>query len=117
MHKLISNFIVTGIALLIAAYIVPGFILNLDNLTAFLALTAIVTLINVLIKPLIKFVLTPLIILTLGLFNLVITGGLLYIVDIYSKNITISGLSSLIYGTIIISVITTIFSAQNRIKY
>ena len=45
---------------------------------------------------------------TLGLFNLVINGGLLYIVDKYSQNLTINGLPALIYGTLIITIVNVI---------
>jgi uncharacterized membrane protein YvlD (DUF360 family) len=50
----------------------------------------------------------PIIILTLGLFNLVINAGLLYIVDKYSQNLTITGLPALAYGTIIITIVNVI---------
>ena len=113
-HRLISTFIITGLGLLAAAYVVSGFFVNLSDITDFLALVAVITVINVIIRPIIKLVLTPLIILTFGLFNLVINGAILYIVDIYSQNISISGLPALIYGTLIITVITVILGVGSR---
>ena len=107
--RLIVALIANAAGLLAAAYIVKGFDVNISDLAAFGSLAAVFTFVTLIIRPIIRLVLTPVIILTFGLFNLVITGALLYIVDIYSQNITISGLAALIYGTVIITLINLIF--------
>ncbi|MBI3495259.1 phage holin family protein, partial [Candidatus Berkelbacteria bacterium] len=92
------------------------FDLNISNWQAFAALVAVFTFLNIIIKPLIRFFLGPLVILTFGLFNLVITGGLLYILDLYSQNLTITGLSALVAGTLIITVVNMIIHVVHRPK-
>ena len=119
-RRVITAFISNALGLLAAGYFVNGFIVGNNSLTLsqnlipFAALVAIFTFVTLIIRPLIKLVLSPLIILTLGLFNLVINGALLYIVDKYSDNITINGLPALLYGTLIITVINIIFHVSEH---
>ena len=114
--KVIITFIANAIGYGVAAYVVTGFNLNTTDLAATAALIGVFTLIQLIILPIIKLVLTPIIIITFGLFNLVITGGLLYIIDKYAQNISIQGLLPLLYGTLIITVANMIFHASNRHK-
>ena len=111
---LIGFLVANTIAFLGAAYLIPNFDINLDNLTAFGALIIIFSAIQLLLRPLIKLILSPLILVTLGLFNLVITGGILFIVDKYSENISINGLMPLIYGTLIITAVNMLLGTGRR---
>ena len=106
---LIAAILGNGVALLTAAYFVDGFNLNLSGgWQTFAALVGVFAFLSLVIKPLLRLFLGPLIIITLGLFNLVINAGILYIVDIYSQNLTITGLPALVYGTIIITIVNVI---------
>lgn len=106
---LITAVIGNGVALLAAGYMVNGFDLNLSTgWEAFASLVGVLTFLSLVIKPLLRLLLGPIIILTLGLFNLVITGGILYVVDKYAQNLTITGLSALVAGTLIITIINII---------
>ena len=71
-------------------------------------------LINWYVKPIVSWILTPVIILTLGLFTLVINAGMLYLLDILSENVTITTTESLLYGTLLIAGINLLlnFSAK-----
>ena len=107
-RNVITALVANAIGLLGAAYFVAGFNVDATDLVAFGALVAVFTAVTLIIRPIIKLVLSPLIVLTLGLFNLVITGGLLMIVDNYSEYLTINGLPALLYGTLIITIINII---------
>jgi len=103
---LFAAIIGNGLALIAAAYFVHGFDLNLSTgWQAFAGLVGVLTVISLIIKPLLRLLLGPIIIITFGLFNVVINGGLLYIVDKYSENLTITGLPALLYGTVIITIV------------
>jgi putative membrane protein len=102
--RAISAYLGNLLAFLVAAYLIPGFDL-VGSATGFLLLIALITIIHLIIRPIIKLVLSPVIILTLGLFTIVINAVILYIVDIYSQNISIDGLIVLLLGTILISFI------------
>ena len=109
--KLIGRFIFhifsNAIALLVAAYFVPGFTFRGDFL-AILVTATILTLINIFIKPLFSFFFGPIIILTLGLFSIVINAATLYILDIYSAPLTIQGYLPLLYGTLIVTAVNMV---------
>lgn len=116
LRHLIYSLLGNAAALLACGYLISGFDLKINDWQAFAALVGVLTAVNVIIKPLIRFFLGPLIILTLGLFNIVITGGILYIVDKYSENLSITGLPALIYGTLILTVVNLIVHALTRRK-
>lgn len=111
-RRFIATFIANAIAFFLAGYFITNFTINFD-LESFALLILVFTVINLLIRPIVKFVLTPFIIVTLGLFNLVITGGFLYIIDIYSENITISSTTALIYGTLIITIVNLVLHTRS----
>lgn len=119
--RLISHFIFSFfsnfIALLLAGIFIPGFIIS-NNLISLSIAAAIFMLLNTYLKPLVKMILSPLIILTLGLFTLVINAGMLRLLDIISENVTINGNEPLIYGTLLITGINILlhFSAKHLAK-
>lgn len=119
--RLISHFIFSFfsnlLALILAGTLIPGFIIS-GNLTNLAIAAAIFMLLNTYLKPLVKMILSPLIILTLGLFTLVINAGMLSLLDILSENVTINGNEPLIYGTLLITGVNILlhFSAKYAVK-
>ena len=73
--KLIIRWIVSGLALFLAAYVIPG--IRVEDPNAWMiygAMAVILGLVNALLRPFLKLLTCPLIILTLGLFSLLING-------------------------------------------
>jgi len=69
-----------------------------------LAVAALILIaLNLVLKPLLKLFLGPIIILTLGLGLVLVNAIVIYILDIFSKNLTIDGIPALFYATILIS--------------
>ena len=102
-------------ALYTASYFVDGFNLNVSSgWQAFAALVGVLTVISLVIKPLLRLLLGPIIILTLGLANFVINLGILYIVDKYAENLSITTIPALVYGTIIITIVNVIIHSVTR---
>lgn len=114
--RLILAFISNVVAFWLAAYFIPGFQISYE-LTNFLLVVGLFTIINLYIKPIVKMILSPLIILSFGLFTLVINGALLFLLDILSQNLTINGLLPLVYATLIISLVNLVFHFSARIAY
>jgi len=114
-QRIISLLIANALAFIATGYFITDFYINLNDIPAFIALIAVFSAIQLLLRPLIKMVLSPIIIITFGLFNLAITGGILYIVDKYSENININGLDSLIYATLIITIVNVLFNTGGRL--
>lgn len=63
---------------------------------------AILGLINFFIKPILDKITLPLKILTLGVFSLIINMAIIWFVDIFFRELQISGLLALFFSTIII---------------
>ena len=101
---LIFHVFSNALAILAAAYFVMGFVFK-GNLSELLILAAVLTLINTFLRPILKLFLGPFIVLTFGLFTLVINTGILYFLDIYSPNLTIQGIQPLFLSTVIIAAV------------
>jgi len=102
MIRILSYFLGNIIGLLVAITYIPGFEIS-KNLTDLVIVTTLLTVGNLIVRPILKTILAPLIWLSLGLFTIVINAAILFGVDFMSDLITINGLSALIYGTLLIS--------------
>ena len=102
--RIIFIFIANAIALAAAAYFVKGFNASFE-VKNFLIVTAIFTLIYVFVRPIIKLILAPVLIITLGLGIILVNAFMLYLLDFFSHDITINGLRPLFYATLIISLV------------
>ena len=91
------------------AYFITGFILT-PNIQGIVSMALIITIINLTIRPLIKLVLSPLIFITFGLFTILINAGIIYVIDIYSEYLTITGPWHLVEAAHIISIINLVIN-------
>lgn len=115
--KILFLFLSNLAAIWTAAYFVVGFSVS-SNLGGLIEIAAILTALNLLIKPIIKLILSPIIIITLGLGIILVNGSILYILDFFSDNITITGLAPLLYATLIISIVNFIIHLfTKKIKF
>lgn len=74
--------------------------------------------INFFIKPILKFITTPIRILTFGLFSLIINMAMVWGVDIFFPEVIISGITPLFWTTLIIwgiSIVLGIYSKKAKI--
>jgi putative membrane protein len=75
--RLILRWLITAIALMAAVYVVPGIdIVGSNGLAAVAVMAVILGLVNAIIRPIMKLLSCGLIILTMGLFTLVINAGM-----------------------------------------
>jgi putative membrane protein len=103
---LILALIANAFALLLAAYLIPTFQIE-GNFMQLLALALLLTLLNITVKPILKLLFGPVIVLTLGFGLLIVNAIVLYLLDILSKNLTIGGNQALtlLYASLIIGII------------
>src|SRR5262245_32389 len=105
----VARLLITGIAVFLAITIVPG--IEASTFSAGLAAVLVLTLLNLLVRP-ILFVLTlPLIVLSLGLFLVVVNALLLEFTAYLVKGFSVDGFWPAVGGAIIISLVTTILNA------
>lgn len=109
MTSFVFAFVANGIGLYLAGKFIPGFSFPLSAWEPFLIATGIFTLITVVLKPLVKFLLFPLIFLTLGIASFFINAGMLMLLDHLLDSVTITGLFPLFCATLLLSVIHMLF--------
>lgn len=114
--KAVFHVLLNAVALLVAAYFVAGFVMD-GSVTAILVTAAVLTAINTFVKPVLKLFLGPLILLTFGLFSIVINGIALFILDIFSDPLTIQGYIPLLYGTLIVTVVNMVLALAGKWIY
>lgn len=101
--------LITGIAVFLAVMIVPG--LEVDSLRAGIATVLVLTFLNLLVRP-ILFVLTlPLIVLSLGLFLIVVNALLLELTAYLVGGFSVTGFWPAVGGAVVISLVTMILNA------
>jgi len=105
-----------ALALWLAAYVVSGFFLE-QTVTTYIEVTVVFTLLNLFIRPFLKLLLSPLIIITLGLGVVVVNALMLYILDWALSSVTIAGLVPLVYATLIIGAVNLVLHASAKHLY
>ncbi len=86
MTKFILRWIINAIALYLAVLVLPGRIDLTSGLVSIIWLALIFGLINALVRPLISILTCPLIILTLGLFTLVINTFMFWLTSVIGQS-------------------------------
>lgn len=102
-----------ALALYAASQYVPGFHID-THITEVLIAAGILTLINTFVRPVLKLFLGPFIVLTFGLFTIVLNAMLLLILDFVSPALTIEGYAALLWGTLLIGVVNLIVGLAGK---
>ena len=113
--KLLIRWVVSTLALFAAAYLLPGIRVEDPNAWMVYALMALILgLVNAVIRPFLKLLSCPLIILTLGVFVLIINGASFLlaarIAEALGVGFYVDGFWSAVLGALIVSVISIFFS-------
>src|SRR5579862_3981684 len=105
MHFLL-RLLINAAALWVATHIVPG-VAYQGRWTSLLLVALVFGLLNASVRPLLKFVTFPLLILTLGLFTLVINAFMLWLTALVSDRLDlgfhVAGFKSAFWGAFVIS--------------
>ncbi|TSC86832.1 MAG: membrane protein [Microgenomates group bacterium Gr01-1014_7] len=107
--QIIVALVINALALLLTAYVVPGF--KVDNFTTALLAAVVLGVVNTFIKPVLSYVTAPLTIVTLGLFTFVVNAIVLFIVSYFVPGLMIGGWVSAILGAIVLSVVATVLNS------
>ena len=111
MSKFFLRWLISAAALYIAARIVPGIELG-DRVLVVLGVALVFGLVNALIRPLLSLLTCPLIILTLGLFTLIINAAMLLLTSALSRAVGLSfvvqGFWPAFWGGLVVSIVSFI---------
>lgn len=109
MRRVLTRILITGVAVFLAVATVPG--LEAESLSAGIAAVLVLTILNLILRP-ILFVLTlPLIVFSLGLFLVVLNALLLEFTAYLVKGFNVSGFWPAVGGALVISLVTTILNS------
>lgn len=101
---LLAKLLITMVALLITAYILPG--MSINGLFAGFVAALILGIVNIFVKPLFIILTLPLTLLTMGLFLLVINGLMLWLAAGIVPGFVIVGFWTAVFGSILLSIVT-----------
>ncbi len=104
--KLLFRFIFLTVAVYLADYLVAG--IHLDGWVSILIAGAALTIIQVVVKPIVKVLTIPITILTLGLFLLVLNALFFWFVSGLIPGMTVDTFIAAFLGSLIVSVLNWI---------
>lgn len=111
--KILLRLVIYAIALWVAAAIIPGIELASDWVSVGVV-ALIFGVINAFVKPVIKLLSLPFILLTFGLFILVINAAMLGLTAFLTDALTVNGFWSAVLGGLVIGIISTLLESIIR---
>src|SRR3989338_2389575 len=107
--KTIIHWVVSALAILISAYVLPG--VHVDGFLSALIVAVVLGVINVFLRPILIMFTLPLTVLTLGLFVLVINGILIMLAAYVVPGFAVDGfLSAFLFG-IVLAVVSAVLQS------
>jgi putative membrane protein len=100
----LQRWMVVTLAVLGAAHIVTG--IRYDSVGGLLAASLLLGILNTFLRPIMQLVSLPLLILTLGIFNLFINALLLYLVAAFVKSFHVDTFGAAFWGGLVISLVS-----------
>jgi len=118
---LLIHWLISALALFLAAWIVPGIEVAPNAWWIYAVMAVVLGLVNALVRPVLKLLSCGLIIVTMGLFTLVINALTLWLsssiaVRWFHVGFHVHGFWAAFWGALIVSVATVILSALFREK-
>jgi len=120
LKSFLQSWLINTLAVLVAANIVPG--IKYDNITGLLVATLVLGILNAVLRPLLLLFSLPLVLLTLGLFTLVINALLLYFVGWLLEPFHVADFWSAFWGALVISLVSVVLNSltgtgKTRVKF
>lgn len=117
MKGFVLRLVVTGIAVLVASKIVPG--IRIDSFASGLVGVFVLAILNALVRPILYLLSAPFILVTLGLFMVVINALMLELASVFVTGFHVAGFWSAVGGAILISFVSGLMnlmvSEQGRV--
>jgi putative membrane protein len=112
LREFIIRVAVNAIAIAVAAAVLPGINVRDESIATYLLLGLVFGLVNGLVKPILALLTCPLIIVTLGLFILVINGLILMLTGSLTNGLlSVDGLGIAILGGIVMGLVNVVLEA------
>jgi putative membrane protein len=116
MLKLFIRWIIIAVSLVVAAWLIPGITISDPNgWIAVAVMAAILGFVNAIIRPILAFFSCGCIVLTMGLFMLVINAAMLWLsswiaTNLFGVGFYVDGFWSALFGSIVVSIVSFFLS-------
>ena len=108
MRGLVIRFVITGVAVFLASHIIPG--IRVETIGAGIAAALMLALLNAIVRPVLYVLSIPFIVLTLGLFVILINAVLLQFVDWLIDGFEVLGFWAGFWGALVISIVSSVLN-------
>ncbi|MCX8157973.1 MAG: phage holin family protein [Verrucomicrobiae bacterium] len=108
----VQAWIITMVGVLVAAHVVDG--IQYEGWVDLVVATLLLGLLNAFVRPILMLLSLPLLLLTLGLFTLVINAGLLWLVGELVKGFQVAGFWAAFKGALVIAVLSLLLNSLTR---
>jgi putative membrane protein len=106
--KIILRIVIVALAIMGLPKFIPG--IAVSSFYYALLASVVIGLVNLLIKPLISLVTLPINAITLGIFGLLVNGGLLWLVALYVPGFSVSTFTAAFLGALAVAIVNWIVS-------
>ena len=110
----IIRFLLNGLAILLTAYLLPD--AEVDDYGTALIVALLLTISNIVVKPILIVLTIPITVITLGLFLLVINAFIILMVDYLVDGFTVGGFWWALLFSLILSVFNSLFDDLTKEK-
>jgi putative membrane protein len=107
--QFLGRWTITTLAVVVASQLVYG--IHYESTTGLVVAALLLGILNAVLRPLLLLLSLPLLVLTLGLFTLVINALLLYLVGSLVKGFHVDGFWPAFWGGLVVSVVSLILNA------
>jgi putative membrane protein len=109
MMGLLIRWIVNAGALWLIAYVIKG--IEVQGFLAALIASAVLGIINAVLRPIFILLTLPINLLTLGLFTFILNGFMLYLAGTLVRGFAVHGFWAAVFGALILSIISALTTA------
>lgn len=110
----IVRFLLSGVAVMLTAYLLPG--VDVTHFGYALLVAALISVANVIVKPILVILTIPITFITLGLFLLVINAVIILLVDSLVDGFQVDGFWWALAFSLIMSVFNSMFNDLSKEK-
>jgi putative membrane protein len=111
MKSFFKRWLITAVAVIVAANIVPGIYYTPSGL---MVATLVLGLLNAFVRPIVVVLSLPLLIFTLGLFMLVINALLFLLVGHLLRTFQVDSFASAFWGSLIVSIVSLVLNSLTK---
>lgn len=106
------RFLLTGLAVVLTAYLLPG--VDVDGYGTALLVALVLAVANVVVKPVLVLLTIPVTVLTLGLFLLAINAIIILLVDYVVPGFEVDGFWWALFFSVILSLFNSLFADMTK---